>query len=134
MTVVLMSLLCGCGTAGTIAATRGEEGLRFDFSIRGVPGLTMEGLDVFEVDHGKRGNTVCSLRVKAWSPNKAVSLTQWTYGEDSRDGQYQVRACAPLVPDRTYGILVFRYDNRIDKSRFRVAADGAVTAVPIDSE
>ena len=56
---------------------RGSDNVRFDFGV-GSKSARVMGIDVFEADAGKRGNTVCKLSRSVWTG--PMDMQSWVYG------------------------------------------------------
>jgi hypothetical protein len=124
-TVFLLLALCaaGCATARiSVTGTRNE--LRFHFDHNGKP-LDVGGIDVFEQEQGRPGDSVCRVSPATDSTSRYATLGDWIYGQSdlSRPGQL---SCEALESGRRYSIHVFHNSHCIVTMEFSILADGSV--------
>jgi hypothetical protein len=118
--ILLSLLLVGCATAHMEVVHRGDN-VRFDFGV-GSKSARVMGIDVFEADAGKRGNTVCKLSRSVWTG--PMDMQSWVYGTPI--GWFQPVGCAPLAVDREYGVVVYESNRDLIFRRFRLGKDGSI--------
>jgi hypothetical protein len=122
----ILIVLGGCAGPGTVSARRNGDGIVFRFGEKNRPGIHLIGVDVFEVESGRRGRTVCGLQLKKAAQYYGAPLTEWAYGKEPQGGDYETKDCIGLAPNVVYGIAGYRYDHRLVWIHFVVHDDGTV--------
>jgi hypothetical protein len=100
-------------------AVDGAGGLAFRFFEGGTPGIEVGNVDVFEVENGAHGRTLCRM-----SPGS--KLVEWVYGSDVVGGRYWEGPCPKLEANRHYGLTAIRPDRRVVVTRFQIDDGGHV--------
>ena len=118
-TITCLLGFASCAGPGTVMAVNSPNGLAFRFFEGDKPGIQLGPVDVFEVENGARGRTVCTLSARR-------TLAEWTYGSEVPGGQYLEGPCPKLEANRLYGLAAYRLDRRLLVTRFLIDDGGHV--------
>jgi hypothetical protein len=122
---ITAALIAGCAT-GRILVTGHRDAVRFDFDRASQP-VVVGGIEVFEFEQGRRGQTVCELKPPSRRAADFIAMRNWVYGQAV--SRYTTSGCPSLARGRRYGAHVFHSSHCILSIDFTLLADGTVRAL-----
>jgi hypothetical protein len=111
--------LASCAGPGTVTAIRSADGVALRFAAGNKPGIELNFIEVFEIEGGVRGRTVCSV-------TSGTKVTDWVYGAEIRGDEDGHRQCTRLISNHVYGVLAWLIDRRIVATHFTIDEDGSI--------
>jgi hypothetical protein len=102
-----------------VTAIRTADGVALRFASGNKPGIELNSIEVFEVEGGVRGRTVCRVSLGS-------KVVEWVYGSEIRGSEDGYGQCERLAPNHVYGVLGWRLDRRLVVTRFTIDEDGAI--------
>jgi hypothetical protein len=117
--IASLLVLTGCAGPGTVTAIRTSDGVALRFAAGNKPGIELNFIEVFEVEGGVRGRTVCDV-------SSGSKVIEWVYGSEIRGNEDGHGQCEKLASNHVYGVLGWRFDRRVVVTRFTIDEDGSI--------